>query len=249
MLSEATLNRHLQIPFKFFSSLASSNDIAQQWLYDGAKPLSTVIADEQVKGRGRRGRIWYTPPHVALAVSVILKPNVKVASRASMVGALAVYDLCQSLDIATVGIKWPNDVQISGKKISGILPEAVWQDDKLLGVVLGIGVNVRNELSDDLTDIATTLQQETSQTLDRAELIGRLMRYIDYWNTLIDKDDIHLTWKARLNTIGQMVTITGNQLHIVGQAVDIDPDGALLIEIADGSIQRVLAGDVSLRPQ
>ncbi|MGB7340340.1 MAG: biotin--[acetyl-CoA-carboxylase] ligase [Phototrophicaceae bacterium] len=249
MLSEAILHEHLQTPFKFFTSVDSSNDIAQEWLRAGADALSIVIADEQVKGRGRRGRIWYTPPQVALAVSIILKPTSTFAARASMVGALAVYDLCQSLHIDDVGIKWPNDVQVSGKKISGILPEAIWQDDTLVGVVLGIGVNVRNELGDELLAIATTLQQETTEPLHRAALIGFLMQRIRYWSTLIDKDDIHLAWKARLTTIGQQVSVTGHQLHIVGQAVDIDPDGALLIKTADGSIQRVLAGEVSLRPQ
>ncbi|MEM9951174.1 MAG: biotin--[acetyl-CoA-carboxylase] ligase [Chloroflexota bacterium] len=248
MLSETLLNQHLSQPFRYFESVDSTNNIAQSWLRDGADVLSVVIADEQRKGRGRRGRIWYTPPNVALAVSVILKPTTQVAPRISMVGALAVYDTCQYLNINEVGIKWPNDVQIAGKKVSGILPEAVWQDDHLLGVALGMGVNVRNQLDGDLSDTATTLSLETSQPLNRAKLIAYLLERVAYWYSLVQKDDLVLAWKARLNTIGQTVTITGDNINIVGQAVDIDPDGALLIEKMDGSIQRVLAGDVSLRP-
>lgn len=248
MLSEKTLHENLSYPFKYFASADSSNDIAQHWLRDGADALSIVIADEQRRGRGRRGRIWYTPPTVALAISIILQPKVTFAPRASMVGALAVYDMCQHLAIADVGIKWPNDVHIKGKKVSGILPEAVWDNATLRGVILGIGVNVHNQLDDDLVTIATTLSQETSQPLDRAHLIAYLMQRITYWYRLIHTDDIVFAWKSRLNTIGQQVTITGNQMSIVGQAVDIDTDGALLIEKADGSIQSVLAGDVSLRP-
>lgn len=235
--------------FKYFASVESSNDIAQNWLRDGADSLSVVIADEQRKGRGRRGRIWYTPPNVALAVSIILKPNVQTASRASMVGALAVYDLCQHIGIGDVGIKWPNDVQIKGKKVSGILPEAVWENEKLQGVILGIGVNVRNQLEDELVDIATTLESETGQALNRVELIAYLLERVDYWYSLIAKEDIHIIWKLRLNTLGQEVIVQGTGIRIVGQAVDIDADGALLIKTADDSIQRVLAGDVSLRPQ
>lgn len=249
MFSQSILQEHLKYPFKYFASVESSNDIAQNWLRDGADSLSVVIADEQRKGRGRRGRIWYTPPNVALAVSIILKPSVQTASRVSMVGALAVYDLCQHIGISDVGIKWPNDVQIKSKKVSGILPEAVWENEQLQGVILGVGVNVRNRLEGELVDIATTLESETSQRLNRLELIAYLLERVDYWYSLIAKEDIHLAWKSRLNTLGQEVIVQGIGLRIVGQAVDIDADGALLIKTADDSIQRVLAGDVSLRPK
>ena len=249
VLSHQLLASHLSYPFQYFESVDSTNDIAQEWLRKGADSLSLVIADEQRKGRGRRGRIWYTPPNVALAVSVMLKPRLDCASRVSMVGALAVYDLCESLNVDNIGIKWPNDVQVKGKKISGILPEAVWDSDKLLGVVLGMGINVRNSLQGELVDIATTLNDETELEPNRVDLIAYLMKRIDYWYGLIAKDDLHHTWKSRLNTIGQEVVITGANVRIVGQAVDIDENGGLLIKTADGSIQTVLAGDVSLRPK
>src|SRR5262245_49876152 len=119
-LSQESLSHALSREFRFFPTLDSSNDIAQAWIREGAKAGSVVLADEQLKGRGRRGRIWHTPAGVALAVSAILKPNAETATRSSMVGALAVYQLCQSLGISRLGIKWPNDVQIKGKKVSGI---------------------------------------------------------------------------------------------------------------------------------
>ncbi len=244
MLSQERLASQLSYPFQYFDSVDSTNDIAQDWLRNGADSLSLVIADEQRKGRGRRGRIWYTPPDVALAVSVILKPRAEYAARASMVGALAVYDMCHSLNIENIGIKWPNDVQINGKKISGILPEAVWNKDKLLGVVLGMGVNVRNELEGKLVHIATTLSHETTLELNRTDLVAYLMQRIAYWYNLIEKDDLHQAWKSRLNTLEQDVKVTGANLCIVGKGYR-----RLLIKTADGSIQTVLAGDVSLRPQ
>ena len=247
MLTQVSLQEKLNYTFKYFPSVDSSNDIARDWLLDGANSMSMVIADEQRKGRGRRGRIWYTPPNVALAVSIILKPEVQTASRVSMVGALAVYDLCQHIGVASAGIKWPNDVQIDGKKVSGILGEAVWDNDQLQGVILGIGVNVRNQLEGELVDIATTLEIETNRTLNRLELIAYLIDRVEHWYRLIDKDDIHLAWKSRLNTLGREVVVQGVNQHIVGEAVDIDAEGALLIKTDNGSIQRVLAGDVSLR--
>src|SRR5688500_3029795 len=118
-LSEEILSQTLKREFRFFPSVDSTNDIAQAWIREGAKAGSVVLADEQLKGRGRRGRFWYTPPGVALAISYILKPSAEFATRSSMVGALAIYELCNSLGIQDIGIKWPNDVQIKGKKVSG----------------------------------------------------------------------------------------------------------------------------------
>lgn len=249
MLSQTLLDQHLHRPFEYAQRLPSSNDRAQAWLRQGAQSGSVVIADEQTQGRGRRGRIWHTPPQVALALSYILKPSPYLATRASMVGALAVYDLCQHLALTPIAIKWPNDVQINCKKVSGILPEAVWQGDQLLGIVLGVGVNVRNQFDEQLAPIATTLEAQANRPLQRLDLLLYLLQRLDHWSRHIHTDDVPLTWKARLNTLGQSVVIKGDNLEIIGQAVDTTLDGALLIKTPDGSIQTVLAGDVSLRLQ
>lgn len=229
---------------RFYESVDSSNDLAMQWLREGAAAGSAIIADEQRKGRGRKGRIWYTPPGVALAVSVILRPASATASRSSIVGALAVYDLCQHVRLRDVGIKWPNDVQVGGKKISGVLPEAVWDGEKLLGVVLGMGVNVRNEFDAELSQIATSIEAEAGESIERLELLVYLLERVDFWAERMGDDELITTWKSRLNTLGRSVTVQEGHSRIVGQAVDVEADGALLIRIADGSIQRVLAGDL-----
>jgi BirA family biotin operon repressor/biotin-[acetyl-CoA-carboxylase] ligase len=143
-----------------------------------------------------------------------------------------------------VGIKWANDVQINGKKVSGILPEAAWDNGNLRGVVLGMGINVRVQFEGDLAHTATNLETEAGKSLDRVELIATLLERIDYWMERIASDEIFETWQSRLNTIGQQVEVEG----IVGQAQAVDASGALLITVADGSIKRVLAGDVSLIP-
>lgn len=242
MLPQLALAQRLRHPFRYFDSVDSTNDIAMQWLRDGTVSGSVVIADEQLKGRGRKRRIWHTPPGVALAVSVILKPPLEYANRISMIGALAVYDLCESVGAKNVGIKWPNDVQINGKKVSGILPEAAWDNGNLLGVVLGIGVNVRVQFEGELAQTATNLEIEAGKSLDRIELIATLLDRIDYWMERIARDELFETWQSRLNTIGRQVEVEG----IVGQAQAVDEGGALLIALADGSIKRVMAGDVSL---
>jgi BirA family biotin operon repressor/biotin-[acetyl-CoA-carboxylase] ligase len=248
-LSETLLQQSLKYPSRYFASVDSTNDIAQVWLREAAKHGSVVIADEQRKGRGRRGRTWYTPPNVALALSVILKPLPENASQLSMVGALAVYDLCEHLGLSNVGIKWPNDVQIKGKKVSGVLPEAIWDGDNFLGVVLGIGVNVRNQFEGELVDIATSIEAELGQSLERVGLIAYLLERLDFWTVKLSTDELFQAWKSRLSTLGQSVIVEGVNQRIVGQAVDVETNGTLLIKTGDGSIQRIMAGDLSLRPQ
>lgn len=244
MLSQAALANRLKHPFRYFDAADSTNDIAMQWLHDNAQSGSAIIADEQRKGRGRKGRVWHTPAGVALALSVILRPPTEFANRISMIGALAVYDLCTSVGVQNVGIKWANDVQINGKKVSGILPEAAWDNGNLRGVVLGMGVNVRVQFEGELEQTATNLETEAGKSLERVELIATLLDRIDYWMERIASDEVFETWQLRLNTIGQQVEVEG----IVGQAQAVDVSGALLITVADGSIKRVLAGDVSLIP-
>jgi BirA family transcriptional regulator, biotin operon repressor / biotin---[acetyl-CoA-carboxylase] ligase len=248
-LSQSLLQKFLNQQFRYFVSIDSTNIAAQNWLRGGAERGSVVIADEQTSGRGRRGRTWYTPPNVALALSVILKPPTENASQLSIVGALAVYELCEFVGLSNIGIKWPNDVQIKGKKISGILPEAVWEGDKLLGVVLGIGVNVRNRFEGELVEIATSIEAELGQSVDRIELIAYLLERVNFWAAALGSDELLQTWKNRLNTLGQVVIVEGINQRIVGQAVDVERNGTLLIKTGDGSIQRVMAGDVNLRPQ
>jgi BirA family transcriptional regulator, biotin operon repressor / biotin---[acetyl-CoA-carboxylase] ligase len=248
-LSQEILSQILKREFRFFPTVDSTNDIAQVWIREGAEAGSVVLADEQLQGRGRRGRFWHTPPGVALAVSAILKPQAEFATRSSMVGALAVYELCAELGIQNIGIKWPNDVQINTKKVAGILPEAVWDGDKLLGVVLGIGVNVRVKFDEELAPIATNLEDAAGKSLNRSELIKQLMERLDYWAAHIESDELFFAWKERLSTLGQHVVVEGVESRIVGQAVDVDSNGSLLIKTADDKILPVIAGDVSLRPQ
>lgn len=240
-LSKDILQQKISRPFKYYDSVDSTNDIAKAWLEDGADSGAVVIADEQLKGRGRKGRTWHTPPNVALAVSVILKPLPDHLPRINIMGALSVYDLAEHVGCENIGIKWPNDVQINGKKVSGILPEVVWSGDKLAGIILGMGINVRNGFAGtELADIATTLELESGKSLDRSDLISFLMERIDMWYERLATEALFITWKSRLNMLGQRVKID----DLVGLAVDVEHDGALLVQGDDKQMQRIVAGDV-----
>lgn len=243
MLSQIQLEQALNSrPFRFYETIGSTNDAAMDWLNSSAPAGAVVIADEQRQGRGRMGRVWYTPPGFALALSVILKPPPETLNRVSMLGGLAVAELGEYLGVQNVGIKYPNDVQINGRKVCGILPEAAWDNDRLTGVVLGIGVNVRVQFEGELAQTATSLETALNRTVDRVALIAWLLERIDFWSTRLNSAELFHAWKRRLTTIGKSVRI--DAVH--GTAIDVDSQGALLIRQDDGTIERVIAGDVMI---
>ena len=240
-LSENILRQKLARPFHYRQRVDSTNDLAKSWLQQGAPNGAVVIADEQLRGRGRKGRSWYTPPNAALALSVILKPAAAYVERVNMIGALSVFDLAQCVGCEDVGIKWPNDVQVHGKKLSGILVENVWEQHRLVGAVLGIGVNVRNDFSGTaLHDTAISMEYAIREQLDRAELVHKLLDRIDHWYRLIATEEVYETWKDRLNMLGNRVVIDGSN----GYAMDVTAKGALLIEDDQAGLREVNAGDV-----
>lgn len=241
-LSDEHLQRLLAPrPVRFYAQAGSTNDLARDWLRAGAPDGAVVTADEQISGRGRQGRVWHTPPGVALAVSVILRPPADWLPRLSMLGALAVLETAAQAGAADVGIKWPNDVQIAGRKVSGVLPEAEWDGDRLLGAVLGIGVNVRTDFrGTELEASATSLEAAVGRRLDRAVLLRDLLARLDFWYARLASDVLFETWKRHLSTIGQAVTVS----DIQGIAEDVDDQGALLVRDHLGGLQRVVAGDL-----
>lgn len=232
---------------RFFEQTGSTNDIALEWLREGATAGSVVIADEQIKGRGRKGRIWHTPPGTALALSVILQPEAETLSQIGMLGAVTIGELCEMIGLKTVGVKWPNDVQIGGRKVSGVLPEAIWDGSRLVGVVLGMGVNVRmNFEGTELAGLATSIEPELGTPVDRVDLLVELLTRVDYWAQNLGDAALFETWKRHLTTLGQGVSVETPDGLICGMAEAVDALGALLVRTDDNVLHRIIAGDIAL---
>ncbi len=228
---------------RFFERVDSTNDLALEWLRQGAQPGSVVVADEQVKGRGRHGRTWYTTPGTALIVSVILRPTHSQISQLTMQGAVAIVELLEHVGVTDVGIKWPNDVQLGGRKVSGILPEVVWSGADIEGAVLGMGINVRVDFSGtSLNDTATSVETALGASVDRLGLLVFLLDRIGYWTPKLGTRSLFDAWRERLTTLGQQVSHADG----TGIAEHVDEDGALLVKAADGATQRLIAGDIEL---
>ncbi|MCY4466441.1 MAG: biotin--[acetyl-CoA-carboxylase] ligase [Chloroflexi bacterium] len=241
-LSHDRLAKTLPTPFRYYERIGSTNDAALDWLENDAPDAAVVIANEQTAGRGRRGKRWWTPPGAALAMSVILRPQARWLPRITMLGALAVCELAENIGCADVSIKWPNDVQIGGKKVSGILCEANWTGERLSGVALGIGINVRSDFQGTpLATTATSLEAALGMRLDRSQLAGALLGLILHWQRRIHTQALFESWRARMNMLGQLVLAGG----LAGKALDVTADGALLLVDECGQRHTLHVGDLS----
>jgi BirA family biotin operon repressor/biotin-[acetyl-CoA-carboxylase] ligase len=164
-----------------------------------------------------------------------------------MLGGVVITELCDHVGVRGAGIKWPNDVQVNGLKVSGVLPEAVWGGNRLLGVALGMGINVRIDFrGTELEDSAISLETALGKSLDRLDLLLYLLERIDHWAARMETGPLFDVWKQRLNMIGKRVTVTDDSGVVQGIAETVEVQGTLLIRAEDGSLHRVLAGDVMM---
>jgi BirA family biotin operon repressor/biotin-[acetyl-CoA-carboxylase] ligase len=237
---------------RVFQRVGSTNDVALAWARDGAPDLSLIVADEQTAGRGRAGRQWYTPPGKALALSLIMRPTVEEAAMASRfpgLGCLTVTDVLAELGL-DAAIKWPNDVLLSGKKVAGVLSEAIWIGESLDATVLGIGINAL-EGSAPVSGMqfpATTIESEMARPPDRLKLLKACVSTLLAWRAELASKRFWIAWRDRLAYVGQRVMVsTSGQEVLDAVLVGLDSDGSLLLQNEGGSLH-VRAGDIRLRP-
>ncbi len=241
----------LDRPCRYYPQTGSTNSEASAWALEGAPDGAIVLAEEQTAGRGRLGRTWLAAPGSSLLLSVIVRPVLpsEMLGRVPLLGAVALAECLEGLGLAA-RIKWPNDVQIDGRKVSGMLAEAVWQGDRLAGVVLGIGVNVRRSA---LTEAQTralgaiTLEEALGQAPDRGPLLRDLLARLDGWLPRASDPALLAAWRSRARLLGRPVIACQGEQTLAGIALDIDEQGALLVRDSQGIVHRLLAGDVSLR--
>ncbi|HEY8209808.1 MAG TPA: biotin--[acetyl-CoA-carboxylase] ligase [Myxococcaceae bacterium] len=229
----------------------STNEVAFQLAAEGAGHGEVVIAEQQTRGKGRRGRTWASPPRVNLYCSAILRPELP-PQRAPELTLTAAVALAETLRDSRVEafIKWPNDVQVGGKKIAGILTELSADPDQVHFVVLGVGVNLNcrvEDLGPDVALTATSLMEARGEKVPRAlftaALFGRLEQRLDQ-HAREGFAPIQKAWRLLSSTLGQEVLVRTDGAELRGVAEDIDDAGALLVRTPRGAVERVLAGDV-----
>ncbi|NYT03830.1 MAG: biotin--[acetyl-CoA-carboxylase] ligase [Candidatus Methanofastidiosa archaeon] len=233
----------------FFEEVDSTNNKAKQ-IASEENDGTVVVSEMQTSGRGRRGREWHSPKG-GIYVSFILKPNISPerAPQLTLVSSLALVETLNTMDNKlNAKIKWPNDVLIRGKKLSGILTELSSDMEKINYIVVGVGVNLNTE-SNNLPETGTSLKLELKEDVS-AKLFLKffLERYDSVYQKYLNGEisQIIKLWKDNSDTLGKNVKIIGINETYEGFAKDIDENGALILRIDEKEI-KVYSGDVSLR--
>jgi len=235
-----------------FGRVTSTNDVAVSLARGGSPEGTLVIAEEQARGRGRRGRVWFSPPGCGLWFSIILRPGLGAEGSAT-ISLAAAAGVAESLEEAygiRAQIKWPNDVLVRGKKICGILTEAEFIDNTVRFVVVGIGINVltgKEQFPDDIAAIATSVAVETGRRVSRTGVLACVVKSIEANYSELRHhgfEGIRTKLLQRSALIGKMTRVKTPDGVVEGVAADIDISGALLLRREDGSTERLVAGEV-----
>lgn len=225
-----------------YDKVSSTNDTARKLAEDGAADGTVVVASEQTMGRGSRGRVWLSPPGLNLLVSVILRPNLpldrmgELAFVAAVAVAGALRDSC-GLDAA---IKWPNDVRVRDKKISGMIVETAKG-----AAILGVGINVNwTDLPEEISSGATSAALELGHLVDMDGVLKSFAAELDisygvyrargFARTLED-------WRELETTTGRKIIIAVDGECIEGVAASIDEHGSLIVELPTGEMRSIPA--------
>jgi len=232
----------------YFDSAGSTMEIARELARKGCPDFSVVIAETQTKGRGRMDRNWWSPEG-GLYFTLVLRPHIPpvmsplVNFGAAIVLARTLHDICN----VDARVKWPNDILVDGRKVSGMLSEMEAADDQVSFVNIGIGINMNNDLPPDLP-FATSVKNISGKTCSRKAF---LTEFLDRLEDRIHQPDLAgviTEWKTCSATLGQQVKIVSRQGVTEGKAMDVDPTGALIVRTQDGNLEKIYYGDCFHQP-
>jgi len=232
----------------YIERCTSTQDVAEDLARAQAPEGTVIVAEEMSCGRGRLGRKWFAP-RGGLWFTIILRPGaIERLHLLSLAAGVAVAEALNEMYSVSAGLKWPNDVVVGGKKLCGILVEAKAEADRVLYVLLGIGINVNNDIPPELRDQAIALREVLGRNVPRVELLrGVLISFAKWYSALKGRRyrDIVDAWKRHSATLGKRVRarlVTGEVVE--GIAIDVDGYGRLVMRGDDGSLRYIDAGDI-----
>lgn len=258
-LSPEGIRPYLATPYRntelvVYQLIDSTNNAAKRFALEGAAHGTAVLAEQQSGGKGRRGRSFYSPPGTGLYLTVILKParNIQQSMLVTAAAAVAVTRALHRLGGIDSQIKWVNDVYLNGRKICGILAEAVTnlEDGAIEYVVVGIGVNLVSPSKgypEELRSKITSVQAETGIRLSRNQLAGEIISQLLELTAQNDGSGFLEEYRTRSCVLGRAVNIFSPAGESHGTALDITPEGHLVVRLNDGSITTLSSGEITIR--
>ncbi|MDE2640721.1 MAG: biotin--[acetyl-CoA-carboxylase] ligase [Chloroflexota bacterium] len=255
LLDQRAVARWVGREFVYRLRTGSTMDDARALARDGAAGGAVVFAEEQTAGRGTRGRSWVSPAGQNLYFTIVLRPSVAQIQRLSLITPVAIANAVEQTLGLYPRIKWPNDLQLGGKKFAGILIEGEWTGDRPAFALVGVGVNVNFEpmAHAQLDRPATSLAIEKGRPLAREPLMAAIFASFERAFEGAEHPALFRGWRSRQALLGRPVTLSGSAAIrepggiIEGTAEDVAEDGALLVRLPGGDLRRFQAGEVSLR--
>lgn len=235
-------------------SLESTNKTAKEMAVAGAEHGTIIISDCQTMGRGRYSRNFFSPSGGGLYMSIVLRPEAMHFKNPTSVTAFAAVSVCEAIESISTKvprIKWVNDIFIDGKKVCGILTEAVtdFESGGLDWVVLGIGINVHTRTEDfpcDLQSIATSIYPDEKMSGMRNRLSAEIINRILGFETLPSETEIFEKYKKRLMVLGKKITVIQNQVEYKATAIDVDSVGHLVVKNESGEHITLSSGEIRI---
>ena len=238
----------------YYKQLDSTNTEIHRLAEEGAEHGTVVVADYQTAGRGRRGRNWESPATDNVYMSILLRPDFET-TKAPMLTLVMAYSVAKVLKqggFSNAQIKWPNDLILSGKKVSGILTEMHLLGTKIDHVVVGVGVNVNmTNFPEELVDKATSLFLECGKPVDKEHMIVDIVEnFMEAYDRFAEEENLEFLqdeYNSMLVNKNQGVRILEPANEYTAYALGISRTGELTVRLEDGTERNVYAGEVSVR--
>lgn len=235
-----------------FESIGSTNIEAFQLATAGAPEGTIVLADSQNAGKGRMGRAWSSPSGKNVYISVILRPTIPpyLAPRLTIVTAVALSDTLKDAGVPEHRIKWPNDILVKDKKLSGILTEMKGDTDAIEFIITGIGININATLDDyppELHSTVTSLNIILNRITDRNDFIALLLSNFEKnYNRFLQGEfsGILTTWKEQADIVNREIKVQQFNEIFSGRVIDLNEDGNLIVDTGV-EIRTVNSGDIN----
>lgn len=238
----------------YFDTIDSTNNEIKRQAEQGGREGLLAIAESQSAGRGRHGRMWQSPAGSGIWMSFLLRPDItpEQAAGITLVSAMGVAAAVREELNLPVQIKWPNDIVINGRKLTGILVELSTDIESINYVAVGIGINVNNEsFPEEIKDKATSLAAECGHRVKRSGIVASFGRHFERCYKIFTEDRdmrrLRGEYEAALVNKDAEVIIIDAGTEKRRRALGINDAGELIVENADGGIENIRAGEVSVR--